>query len=122
AYQTNNGSGNVQVTIVDDRPQAFNRTVEVTEDALPSYNLVLVLDVSGSMTEQGSGGQVRQVNADGTVTITTRLAMAKAALVELVEQYFDQAQNVSVKLVTFASTATILNGNVAYTDKTALVN
>ena len=48
AYQTNNGSGNVQVTIVDDRPQAFDRTVEVTEDALPSYNLVLVLDVSGA--------------------------------------------------------------------------
>jgi hypothetical protein len=121
AYQTNNGSGNVQVTVVDDRPQAFDRTVEVTEDALPSYNMVLVLDVSGSMTDQGYGGQVRQVNADGTVTITTRLEMAKAALVELVEQYFDQAQNVSVKLVTFSSGATILNGNNAYTDKTSLI-
>ena len=122
SYATNTGTGNVQVTIVDDRPQAFDRTVEATEDSLPSYNLVLVLDVSGSMTDQASGGQVRQVNADGTVAITTRLDMAKAALVELVDQYFNQAQNVSVKLITFSSTATILNGNVAYTDKATLVN
>ncbi|MBL0731034.1 immunoglobulin-like domain-containing protein [Piscinibacter sp. HJYY11] len=121
SYATNTGSGNVQVNIVDDRPQAYDRTVNVTEDALPSYNLVLVLDVSGSMTDQGAGGQVRQVNADGTVNITTRLAMAKAALIELVNQYYDQAQNVSVKLVTFASTASVLNGNVAYTDKTQLI-
>jgi Mg-chelatase subunit ChlD len=121
SYVTNTGSGNVQVTIVDDRPQAFDRTVEVTEDALPAYNLVLVLDVSGSMTSQGAGGEVRQVNADGTVTITTRLDMAKAALVELVTQYYNQAQAVSVKLITFSSTATILNGNVAYTDKATLI-
>ncbi|MBE7416662.1 MAG: tandem-95 repeat protein [Ideonella sp.] len=121
AYQTNTGTGNARVTIVDDRPQAFDRTVEVTEDAVPAYNLVLVLDVSGSMTQQGFGGEVRQVNPDGTVTVTTRLDMAKAALVELVEQYFNQAQNVAVKLVTFSSDATILNGNNAYTDKSALI-
>src|SRR6185436_14511387 len=88
SYVTNTGTGNVQVTIVDDRPQAFDRTIDATEDALPSYNLVLVLDVSGSMTDQASGGEVRQVNADGTVSITTRLDMAKAALVELVDQYY----------------------------------
>ena len=121
-YTTNTGNANAQITIVDDRPQAFNRVIEVTEDALPSYNLVLILDVSGSMTQQNAGGEVRQINPDGSVTISTRLALAKAALVSLVSEYFDQAQNVSVKLVTFASTATILNGNVAYTDKTTLVN
>ena len=122
SYGTNTGSGNLRVTIVDDAPQAYGRTVEVTEDALPSYNLVLVLDVSGSMTSRDAGGQVRQVEADGTVNITTRLAMAKAALVELVNQYYDQAQNVSVKLVTFSSSATILNGNNAYTDKATLIS
>ncbi|MBP8135045.1 MAG: tandem-95 repeat protein, partial [Rhodoferax sp.] len=122
AYTTNTGSANAQITIVDDRPQAFNRTIEVTEDALPSYNLVLVLDVSGSMTQQNAGGEVRQINPDGSVTISTRLALAKAALVALVSEYYDQAQNVSVKLVTFSDTATILNGNVAYTDKTTLIN
>jgi hypothetical protein len=122
AYTTNTGSANTQITIVDDRPQTFSRTIEITEDALPSYNLVLVLDVSGSMTDPAYGGQVRQVNADETVTITTRLDMAKAALIALVTEYFNQAQSVSVKLVTFSDTATILNGNVAYTSKTSLIN
>ncbi|MCP5267574.1 MAG: retention module-containing protein [Zoogloeaceae bacterium] len=122
AYNTNAGSGNVQVTIVDDKPLAYNRTVEVSEDTLPSYNLVLVLDVSGSMSQQQYGGEVRQVNADGSVNVTTRLAMAKAALVALVSEYYNQAQNVSVKLVTFSSTATILNGNNAYTDKASLIS
>ena len=121
AYNTNTGAGNVQVTIVDDRPLAFSRTIEVSEDTLPSYNLVLVLDVSGSMTQAVYGGEVRQVNEDGTVNITTRLDMAKAALVSLVSEYFNQAQNVSVKLVTFASAATILNGNNAYTDKASVI-
>ncbi len=121
SYTSNLTTAALNVTIVDDRPLASNRTVEVSENALPSYNLVLVLDVSGSMTQQIYGGEVRQVNDDGTVAITTRLDMAKAALISLVEEYFSQADAVSIKIVTFSSTASILNGNVAYTSKEAAI-
>jgi Ca2+-binding RTX toxin-like protein/Mg-chelatase subunit ChlD len=122
AYTTNIGSANVKVTIADDSPLVSNTTQNLSANEKPSYNLVLTLDVSGSMTSASNGGQVRLVNADGTVTVTTRLAMAKAALVQLVNEYFDQGTNVAVKLVTFQSTASILNGNVAYTDRTTLIN
>ena len=67
------------------------------------------------MTSTTAGGAVRQINEDGSTTITTRLDMAKAALVQLVTEYYNQAQSVSVKLITFSSGATILNGGAAYT-------
>ena len=52
---------------------------------------------------------MRQVNADGTVTVTTRLAMASQALAQLVEEYYNQAQNVSITLITFSDSATVVN-------------
>ncbi|ARN20287.1 hypothetical protein A4W93_10445 [Piscinibacter gummiphilus] len=117
-YKPNNGNEAVlHVDIVDDKPQVADHTVSVSQVPLPTYNLVLVLDISGSMTTTAYGGLVRSVDANGNQTgTTTRLAMAKAALIELVEQYYSQAQTVSVKLVTFSSSASIVNpNNVAYT-------
>jgi len=108
--------------VIDDRPVVYDREVEVSQVPLPSYSLVLVLDISGSMTTAAYGGEVRQVNADGTTTITTRLSMAKEALVQLVEEYYQQAQNVSVKIVTFSDSATTLNGGAAYTSMNAAVS
>ena len=122
-YVSNVGtSAALRVNVVDDRPVAFDRVLEVTENPLPSYNLVLVLDVSGSMTSASAGGEVRQLNADGTTTITTRLDMAKAALIELAESYFNQAQSVAITLVSFSTGATILNGGNAYTDLQSVIN
>ncbi|WP_345533642.1 Calx-beta domain-containing protein [Viridibacterium curvum] len=121
AYVTNTGTGNVQVTIMDDRPIAYDKSIEVAEAVMPVYNIVLVLDISRSMTLVEAGGQLQSENADGTVSVSDRLTLAKAAMVELVSAYFDQASTVSVKVVTFGPTATILNGNTAYTDKAALI-
>ena len=42
-------------------------------------------------------------------------------MIELVEAYFNQGQNVTVKLIEFSSSATILNGNVAFSDKDAVI-
>ncbi len=120
-YVSNVTSAALRVTVVDDKPSAYDRVVQVSEDVVPSYNLVLVLDVSGSMTTSTSGGAVRQVNDDGSTTITTRLDLAKQGLVGLVEEYFNQAQNVSIKLITFSNSATILNGGAAYTDKASVI-
>ena len=120
SYDANAIDAALRVTLTDDAPQAISRTVHVSEDQVPSYRLVLVLDVSGSMTSAGAGGEVRQVNADGSITITTRLALAKDALASLVTEYYNQAQNVSITLVTFSSAATIVNAT-PYTTKEAAI-
>jgi len=120
-YTSNLTSAALRVNVVDDAPLASERVVNVVEGAVPDYNLVLVLDVSGSMTTASAGGEVREINADGSVSITTRLDLAKQAMIELVEAYFNQGQNVSIKLIEFSSSATILNGNVAFTDKEAAI-
>ena len=116
-YTSNTSSAALRVTVVDDQPAAYNNVVQISEDALPSYNLVLVLDVSGSMTVAGAGGEVQRVNADGSITVTTRLAMAKEAMAALVSEYFNQAQAVSITLVTFSSAATVINPGAPYTSK-----
>ncbi|MDQ8023797.1 MAG: Ig-like domain-containing protein [Moraxellaceae bacterium] len=121
SYTSNLGSASLQVTIVDDRPQAFTRDVEVTESNMPSYNLVLVLDVSRSMTLAEAGGQIQDENADGSTSVSTRLDLAKQAMIDLVSEYFDQASSVAVKIVTFGPSGSILNGGNAFTDKATLI-
>ncbi|HSH72612.1 MAG TPA: Calx-beta domain-containing protein [Methylophilaceae bacterium] len=116
---TGNGTPiNLRVNIVDDAPTATNATVVVAEASLQAFNIVMMLDVSGSMTEASNGGQVRDVADDGSATITTRLAMAKAGMIALVEEYFSQSSSVTITLATF-STASQINGT--YTSKDAAI-
>ena len=117
SYTSNVASANLRVTVTDDEPAAYNRNIQVSEDQVPSYRLVLVLDVSGSMDVSAAGGDVREVNDDGSVTIRTRLDLAREALAQLVTEYFNQAQNVSITLITFAGTATVVNPTTPYTDR-----
>ncbi|MBS1140503.1 MAG: hypothetical protein H6R13_1956 [Proteobacteria bacterium] len=120
-YTSNTGvTANLRMTINDDQPAAFNRTVQVSEDAVPSYRLVLVLDVSGSMDIASAGGEVRNIADDGTVTIATRLAMAKEAMASLVSEYFNQAQSVSITFITFSDSASIVNATPITDKETAL--
>jgi len=116
SYVGNNSSAALRVTVQDDLPAATNITVEIPEQVLPKFNLVVVLDLSGSMSDQ-----VQSVAADGTVTLTTRLAVAKSAIVALINEYYSQASDVSVKIVTFSTTATILNGNAPYASKESAI-
>jgi Mg-chelatase subunit ChlD len=121
SYNTNAGvTAQLRVTVVDDQPRAYDRTVLVSEDLVPSYKLVLVLDVSGSMTSADAGGEVQQVNDDGSVSIRTRLDLARDAMVALVEEYFDQAQNVSVTLISFSASAATIAGS-PFTSKAAAI-
>jgi Mg-chelatase subunit ChlD len=116
SYTGNASSATLRVTVMDDRPVAANITVELPENPLPKYSLVLTVDCSGSMSDQ-----VRSVAADGTVTLTSRLAVAKAALIALVEEYYSQSADVQVKIVRFEGTASILNGGSAYASKEAAI-
>ena len=111
-------NANLLINIVDDAPIATNSVVLVPQtNGLTNYNLVLMLDVSGSM---GAGtGSVRIVNADGTVSITTRYAAAKLAMIDLVSKYFDESASVSVKIGYFSLTAT--GGTALLTTKAAAI-
>ena len=116
AYVGNNSSATLRVTVQDDRPVAANAEVEIPESVLPKYSLVLTVDTSGSMTEE-----VRSVNADGSVTVTTRMAMAKIALARLVEEYFSQSSDVQVRIIDFDSTSAVENGGAWFTDKDSAI-
>ena len=119
-YTRTGGNANLVVTIVDDVPTAQNNVVEIPQSgALTNYNLVLMLDVSGSMSGQGSGGEVRLVDANGNVSITTRLAAAKQAMIDMVTKYFDESSSVSVQVGYFSTNATA--GTVVLTTKAAAI-
>jgi hypothetical protein len=105
-------SATLHVTIEDDKPTATNFTVEVPESVLPKYTLVLVVDTSGSMTDE-----VQSIASDGTVTMTTRMDMAKEALISLISEYYSQTADVEVKLISFEATGTAQNGGLAYDTK-----
>jgi Ca2+-binding RTX toxin-like protein len=119
-YTRTGGSANLVVTIVDDVPSAQRHVVEVPQTtALTNYNLVLMLDVSGSMIDQASGGQVRLVDANGNATISTRIAVAKQAMIDMVSKYFDESASVSVKVGYFSASATA--GTAIFTTKAAAI-
>ncbi|HEY8360379.1 MAG TPA: tandem-95 repeat protein, partial [Ramlibacter sp.] len=124
-YRVNDNATNytstLAIDVVDDAPSAISANAEVAEVAAADYNLVLMLDISASMDVNDGGGEVRAVGADGTASVTTRLAMAKAGLVALVEEYYDQGSSVTVKLGLFANGATMLNGGAVYASKDALI-
>jgi len=115
-YIGNNSSATLHVTVQDDHPIAADAEVMIPESNLPSYNIVLVVDSSGSMTEE-----VRSVAADGTVTVMTRMQVAKLALTRLVEEYFSQSADVQVRIVDFDSSAAIENGGAWFTTEEAAV-
>lgn len=95
-------NSNLTVSVTDDAPAASNSTAQVVEIDAAGYNLVLILDISGSMDVAGFGGEVRAVADNGAASQTTRLAMAKAGMIALVEEYFQQASFVAVSIGLFA--------------------
>ncbi|MDO9420112.1 MAG: Calx-beta domain-containing protein [Herminiimonas sp.] len=87
-------SATLTVNVADDAPIGGNVTETLHAAAtLPTYNLVLTIDVSGSMADPvGNTGK-------------TRLQIAKEALAELIHK-FDEIGNVNVQIVSFSSSAT----------------
>ena len=79
----------LSVTIEDDSPKA--EPVEVPVDLTSKTNVMLILDLSGSMATSSG------------LTGLTRLDVAKAAINELLDQY-DNRGDVMVRIVTFSDT------------------
>jgi Ca2+-binding RTX toxin-like protein len=90
--QGNSVTGNLVVSIVDDVPKAVAAERSVTAADVDS-NLLIVLDVSGSMAD------------DSGVPGLSRLDLAKQAISDLLDKY-DDLGDVKVQLVTFSNKAT----------------
>ncbi|ROO36696.1 RTX toxin [Pseudomonas sp. 7SR1] len=88
----NKVTGNLVVSIVDDVPTAIATERSVTAVEIDS-NLLIVLDVSGSMADPSG------------VPGLSRLDLAKQAISALLDKY-DDLGDVKVQLVTFSSSAT----------------
>ncbi|WP_275931614.1 VWA domain-containing protein, partial [Aeromonas sp. 1HA1] len=85
----------VTVVIEDDEPvQPVDLNTRVEEFSNPGTNLMIILDTSGSMDY-----------ASGVAGFATRMAIAKASILQLIGDY-DDVGDVMVRLVGFASSAT----------------
>ncbi|QQZ43583.1 retention module-containing protein [Pseudomonas sp. SK3(2021)] len=88
----NTTTSTIQISIVDDVPQAVASERAVTALEVDS-NLLLVIDVSGSMADPSG------------VAGLSRLELAKQAISALLDKYDDMG-DVKVQIVTFSSSAT----------------
>ena len=99
---TTDSTANLTINIVDDAPVGsdVSHTLQAASASL-TYNLVLVIDVSGSMAWDANGRSSGQAGFDPN---TVRMDIAKAALADLIER-FDGLGNVNVQIVSFSSSA-----------------
>ncbi|KAA2227218.1 beta strand repeat-containing protein, partial [Pseudomonas brenneri] len=110
---TSTATGVIDINIIDDVPNAVSSERMVTATEVDS-NLLLIIDISGSMNDaSGAGG--------------TRLDLAKASITELLNRY-DEMGDVKVQIVTFndssqqlssqwvsvATAKTLVNGLTAF--------
>jgi Ca2+-binding RTX toxin-like protein len=110
------GTHQLHIAVSDDKPLASNVTVEIPQNPMPKFTVVLTIDTSGSM-----GDSVQGIDTNGAVILTNRLAVAKLAMIALVEQYYHYSSDVAIKIVNFNTNSTILNGGAAYTTEAAAI-
>ncbi|WP_275546138.1 retention module-containing protein [Pseudomonas sp. Marseille-Q0931] len=110
-------TGTLDVTIIDDVPVAKDNKVCIEVNGLPPYNLTLVLDSSGSMDEKVNA----DLNGDGTNENVTRLDVAKAALVNLIDSYLALGVSLNFKVIDFDNGGRLVyEGTDAAAAKTAI--
>ncbi len=101
-------SDTLTITIEDDEPIANNLIETVPESEEQVFNIALTLDISTSM--------------NAVVGDTTRLELAKDALVALSEEYFNQSSQVEVALLLFANGAHELGTFTTFEATQAAIN
>ncbi|MFT6756806.1 MAG: Ca2+-binding RTX toxin-like protein, partial [Chitinophagales bacterium] len=102
-YTRDDGLGTIaaaalEIVISDDTPRVVDVLDNVPVSTEGVFNLVLALDISTSMN-------TNVIDPDTGLSIGTRLTLAKAALIELVNGYFDESTQVTVTLTVFADGA-----------------
>ncbi|MDD2932603.1 MAG: Calx-beta domain-containing protein [Methylotenera sp.] len=97
--QTTNA--NLVVNVVDDAPIGGDvvKTLQAASAAL-TYNIVIILDRSGSMAWDANGNNSGSAAYDPT---TNRMQIAKEAVAKMIDRY-DDLGNVNVKIVDFSDT------------------
>lgn len=85
-------NGTLALTFDDDVPMAGDVTNSLQEGSAQDTNLMIILDVSGSMS------------SDSGISGESRLEAAKDAIDKLIDEY-DDIGNVKVRIVTFSSDA-----------------
>ncbi|RRV29749.1 retention module-containing protein [Pseudomonas sp. o96-267] len=86
--------------IEDDGPQAQDNSICVSETNAPPFNLVLVIDTSGSMVPP----------------LSNRLALAKAALVNMLQSYESLGVPLNISVIDFESNAQLVVTNASDVD------
>jgi|GEM_PF-1105988 len=114
--QTTNA--NLVINVIDDTPIGgdVTQTLQAASSGAITYNIVIVLDRSGSMAQDANGNWSNSSNFDPT---TVRMQIAKEALARLIDRY-DGLGNVNVKIVDFGTGATETNWFID--DKTNAIN
>ncbi|MCC3306508.1 Calx-beta domain-containing protein [Sneathiella sp. HT1-7] len=89
-------SGSFTATIVDDVPIASSDAVELPAPMLPAYNLVFVLDVSGSMASFVPG------------TGQTRIQILRAAVDNVLSEYEAVSSETKITIIGFAAASSVV--------------
>ncbi|WP_373091675.1 Ig-like domain-containing protein, partial [Zhongshania sp.] len=95
-------SNSLTVAVIDDVPVANPIAESVPESNEQVFNLVMTLDTSGSM------GWSLTNNSAPPAGEPTRLDVAKQAVGSLTSEFFEQSSQVSVTLVSFSTTASVV--------------
>ncbi|WP_407508768.1 beta strand repeat-containing protein, partial [Acinetobacter baumannii] len=91
---------NLTINVIDDAPVATDISQTLSMAATPqTYNLTIILDVSGSMAQDENGRGSATAGFDPN---TIRLMLAKQAIAQLIDKV-DTLGNVNVKMISFST-------------------
>lgn len=88
-------SGSFTATILDDMPVASPDAVELPAVPLPDYNLLFVLDMSGSMAQIAPGSD------------ESRIQLLRGAVEKMLSEYAGAAREMNITILAFSSAASI---------------
>ncbi len=103
------------VTIADDAPIARDVIAQVSESSEQIFNVIITLDTSGSMNWSLYN------NSAPPAGEPTRLDVSKDALETLASEFFNQSSQVTITLMTFAGSPSLVGTYTSLTDIEAAI-
>ncbi|WP_373086161.1 Calx-beta domain-containing protein [Sneathiella sp.] len=110
-YDGSVAHGSFTATIVDDVPIASPDSLTLQVPELPAYDLVFVLDTSGSMDELVPGNNG-----------ATRIDVLKQAVTNVLDEYQEASRAVNITLISFASAASVVYEGTSVAEAQAFIN